>query len=236
MARDSVIKGRPAQETAPARFPSAAAAGILALLVALVVPACGGSSPAEPSATTPAVVPAPTTPLPSMSVMLAEKSIGSSTAPVTMIEYSSLTCSHCGDFHTATLPLLKSAYIGAGRVRFVFRDYPLNDAATAASMVARCSGDGYFATLDALFSAQASWAYATDYASGIKKAVAGLGITSNDVDACLASTELRNGVLAIKQGGTQTYGVNVTPTFIINGQKVVGALPYAQFAAIIDAY
>lgn len=171
-----------------------------------------------------------------MSAMLSEKVLGSPTAPVTMIEYSSLTCSHCGDFHVITFPLIKTAYVDTGRVKFVYRDFPLNEPAIVASMVARCSGDRYFTALGALFSSQSSWASAADSTGGIKTVVAGLGMTSNDVDACLASTELRSGILAIKQGGVQEYGINATPTFVINGQKVVGALSYAEFSAIIQAF
>ena len=209
---------------------TALAAGFLALLVAIAAAGCGDSGGSTPT------TPTPTPTLPPMSVMLAEKSLGSATAPVTMLAYSSLSCSHCGDFHSSTLPALKSAYIDTGRMRFVFRDFPLNDAGTAGSMVARCSGDNYFATLDALFKAQSSWAYASNYTAGLKTAVAPLGMTSADVDACLASTELRNGVLAMKQTGQSTYGVSSTPTFIINGQVVPGAYPYAYFAAIIDSF
>jgi len=171
-----------------------------------------------------------------MSVMLSEKVLGSPTAPVTMIEYSSLTCSHCGDFDVVTFPLLKTAYVDTGRMKFVFRDFPLNEAAIAASMVARCSGDRFFSVIDALFTAQASWAYATDYKGGIKNVVAPLGMTANDVDACLASTELRNGIQAIKDGGAQNFGVSATPTFVINGRTVIGALSYAEFAAIIESF
>jgi protein-disulfide isomerase len=204
---------------------------ILALLLAVAAAGCGDSGGSTPTA------PTPTAALPPMSVMLAEKALGSAAAPVTMIEYSSLGCSHCADFHAATLPQLKSAYVDTGRVRLVYRDYPLDDtAALAASMVARCSGDNYFATLDALFKAQSSWAYASNYTGAIKTVVAPLGMTSADVDACLASTELRSGVLAIKQAGQSTYSISGTPTFIINGQKVIGAYPYAYFAAIIDSF
>ena len=209
--------------------PAALAAGILVLVVAIGAAGCGnsgGSTPTTPTAT-----------LPTMSVMLGEKTLGSATAPVTMIDYSSLTCSHCGDFHSITLPSLKTNYIDTGRLRLVYRDYPLdNTVALAASMVARCSGDNYFATLDALFKAQSSWAGASNYTAAIKSVVAPLGMTSDVVDTCLASTELRNGVLAIKQSGQSTYGISGTPTFIINGQIVVGAYPYAYFAAIIDSF
>jgi protein-disulfide isomerase len=207
------------------------AAGILALVVAIGAAGCGKSGGSTPT------TPTPTATLPPMSVMLAEKTLGSATAPVTMIEYSSLGCSHCADFHAATLPQLKSAYIDTGRVRFVYRDFPLDTtAALSATMVARCSGDNYFATLDALFNAQSSWAPASNYTAAIKTVVAPLGVTSDVVDTCLASTELRNGVLAIKQSGQSTYGISGTPTFIINGQIVVGAYPYAYFAAIIDSF
>jgi protein-disulfide isomerase len=121
-------------------------------------------------------------------------------------------------------------------MRLIYRDFPIGDAAMAGAMVARCSGDAYFTTLDALFRAQSSWAYASDYKGALKKVVAGLGMTSNVVDTCLASNELRDGVLAIRQGGSQNHGVGGTPTFIINGQTVVGAYPYAYFAAIIDSF
>jgi protein-disulfide isomerase len=210
--------------------PAAVAAGIIILLSAIVAAGCGDSGGSTPTTPTPTAV------LPPMSVMLAEKSLGSAAAPVTMLAYSSLSCSHCGDFHTSTLPALKSAYVDTGRMRFVFRDFPLNDAGTAGSMVARCSGDNFFATLDALFRAQSSWAYASNYTAGLKAVVAPLGITSADVDACLASTELRNGVLAIKQAGQSTYSISGTPTFIINGRVVAGAYPFAYFAAIIDSF
>jgi protein-disulfide isomerase len=207
----------------------------IVLAAALACAGCGGDSSSSPTTpTTP--TPTPTTPLPSMSTMLSEKVVGSANAPVTMIAYSSLTCSHCGDFHVITFPLLKSTYIDTGRLKFVYRDFPLNEAAIAGSMVARCSGDNYFTTLDALFRGQNSWAYSTDYKGALKTVVAPLGITSADVEACLASTELRNGVLAIKSGGTQSYAISGTPTFIINGQKVVGALTFAEFSAIINSF
>ncbi len=210
---------------------AAVAAGILALVVAVVASGCGDSGGSTPTAPTPAA------PLPAMSVMLAEKTLGSATAPVTMIDYSSLGCSHCADFHAATLPQLKAAYIDTGRMRFVYRDYPLdNTAALAASMVARCSGDNYFATLDALFKAQSSWAYSANYAAAIKAVVSPLGMTSDVVDTCLASTELRNGVIAMRDLGSRTYGIQGTPTFIINGQKVIGAQPFDYFAAIVDSF
>ena len=208
------------------------------LVAALGCASCGGDSPSSPAAasSTTSPTPTPTTPLPSLSTMLSEKALGSPTAPVTLIEYSSLTCSHCGDFHVVTYPLLKSTYIDTGRLKYVFRDFPLNEAAIAGSMVARCSGDKFFTTLDALYRNQYSWAFSSDYRSGLKTVVASLGITPNDVEACLASTDLRSGILTMRSEATAAHGVNATPTFVINGQKTVGALTFAQFSAIIDGF
>jgi len=207
------------------------------VLLGLALAGCGGGSPSSRTPVSPTpVTPTPTNPLPSMSAMLSEKVLGNSSAPVTMIEYSSLTCSHCGDHHVVTLPLLKSTYVDTGRMRLVYRDFPLNEAAIAGSMVARCSGDGFFSTLDALFRAQSAWAYSADYKSGIKTIVAPLGITANDVEACLASAELRSGILAIKSTGAQAHAISGTPTFVINGQKIVGALTFAEFSAVINSF
>jgi protein-disulfide isomerase len=197
----------------------------LALVVALGAASCGSPTGPSEAAT-----------LPAMSVMLSEKVLGNSTAPVTMIEYSSLTCPHCGDYHVGTLPTLKALYVDTGRVKIVYRDFPLNESAIVASMVARCAGDNFFTVLDALYRAQVSWASASDYKGALKKVVAPLGMTSALVDACVASSELRNGILSIKSAGTQAHGVNATPTFVINNQTFVGALSLSDFAAVISSF
>ena len=199
------------------------AAAVLAGLVAFAAASCSKSSPVAPTHT-----------LPSLSEMLAEKTLGSASAPVTMIEYSSLGCIHCADFETTTLPQLKTTYIDVGRVKFIYRDYPLDPPSLIAAMVARCSGSNYFTTLDTLFRNQASWASAGNYTAAIKSVVAGIGMTSDDVDACLAVPGLQSGILAIMTTGTQQYGVGATPTFFINTQRVDGAYPFATYAAIID--
>jgi protein-disulfide isomerase len=199
-------------------------------VLAVAVFACS-KSPTSPSAT----APPPTHPLPTLAEMLSEKTLGSSTAAVTMIDYSSLTCPHCADFDVVTFPLIKSTYIDTGRVKFVYRDFPLNDAALAASMIARCSGDRFFTTIDTLYRNQASWANTANYTAALKVAVSGIGITSDDVDACLAVAELRAGVLTMQQTAIQQYSVNAVPTFLINGTTVLGALSFTEFAAIIDA-
>jgi protein-disulfide isomerase len=195
------------------------------VVVALLAAACSGSSsPTGPSSTAT---------LPPLDVMLADKVMGNAAAPVTMLEYSSLTCPHCADFHANTLPQIKTSYIDPGRVKLISRDFPLDNSALSAAMVARCSGDNYFSVLDLLYKGQGSWAGASDLAAALKRTVAPSGMSGADVDACLASTDLRNGIMNIRTGGQNEFGVNGTPTFIINGQKVVGAQPYATFDAIL---
>ena len=109
----------------------------------------------------------------------------------------------------------------------------MNEAAIAGSMVARCSGEAFFSTLDALFAKQNSWAFSTDYRSAIKTVVATLGLTPNDVDACRRPPICAAASLdPVRRRGRARR--QRPPTFVINGQKVVGALTFAQFSAIID--
>jgi protein-disulfide isomerase len=165
--------------------------------------------------------------------MLADKAIGSASAPVTIVEYSSLGCSHCGTFHDTVLPQIKAAYLDTGRVRFVYRDFPLDGASLSAAMIARCSGARYFTVLDLIFRSQGTWTRANDVVAALKQAVVPSGMTAGDVDACIASVALRDGIIAAMDAARSQYAVNATPTFIIGGQKVVGALSFAEFDAIL---
>jgi len=173
--------------------------------------------------------------LPALDAMLADKVLGSAAAPVTMIEYSSLTCPHCADFHASTLPQIKAAYIDPGKVKLIYRDFPLDNAAVSAAMVARCSGDRFFTVLERLYQTQATWTSGSDTTAGLKTAVGPVGMTAAEVDACLALLELRNGVLNMREGGQSQYAVSGTPTFIIGGQTLVGAWPFANFDSLLKA-
>jgi protein-disulfide isomerase len=200
----------------------------LAIALAVVATACGGNATGSS-----VVGPSPTVQLPALDVMLADKVLGNAAAPVTMIEYSSLTCSHCASFHAVTLPQIKAAYLDTGKVKLIYRDYPLDSVGMSAAMVARCSGDRYFTVLDLLFQAQATWAGSANPTNAIKAVVAQAGMTGAEVDACLTLASLRNGITNMKTAAEQQYGVFGTPTFIIGSQTIVGAYPFATFDAVL---
>jgi protein-disulfide isomerase len=166
--------------------------------------------------------------------MLADRVLGSDSAPITMIDYSSLNCPHCANFTSATLPSIKLNYIDTGKVRLVTREFPLNNgSALSAAMLARCAGDRYSDAVSELYASQDMWASASDPTSILKSAV--YPVMSGAVaDACLADTALRNGLWAIRTSASSN-GIQATPTFVINGQPYVGDMPYASFDAIFKS-
>ena len=161
--------------------------------------------------------------------------IGSPSAPVTVIEYASLTCPHCRNFHENILPALKSAYVDSGKVRLVYRDFPLDGLALRASMLARCSGrERFFGFLDILFKRQAQWAGSPDPLAALAKVAALGGLNADDFKACLKNTKIETLVLAQRQEAEKAFAVESTPSFIINGQLVSVGATIADFKAILD--
>lgn len=149
---------------------------------------------------------------------------GSKDAPVTMIEYASMTCSHCAHFHEATYPTLKSKYIDAGKVRFAIREFPFDPLATAAFMLARCSGDKRDALVDLLFAQQKNWAFSNQPLQGLKNLTKQAGMADTAFDTCLKDQKLYENVNAVRDRGGKQFGVDSTPTFFINGKRVSGAI------------
>ena len=156
---------------------------------------------------------------------LPDLSIGSANAPVTIVEYASMTCSHCANFHNTVLPKLKEKYIDTGKVRLVFREFPLDERAALASMMARCAGDDKTLPLiSMLFSKQDEWATAkTDFLPKIFKFGQQVGFTKQAFDRCRADEKLIKNIIAVRDRGNVSFGVNSTPTFFINGKKFEGA-------------
>jgi protein-disulfide isomerase len=161
--------------------------------------------------------------------------MGAADAPVTMIEFSSLTCPHCATFHTDSLPAIKANYIDTGKVKLVYRDFPLNKAALLGSALAHCAGpDRFFGFLEALFKTQSSWAHSDDPVSALTRIGRLGGLKTADIEGCLNDKELFDSILSSRIEGAKEFDIASTPTFIINGEKHAGALSFEQFAAIFE--
>jgi protein-disulfide isomerase len=165
--------------------------------------------------------------------------IGDDKAPVTVIEYASMTCPHCANFQETTFPELKKRYIDTGKVRYILREFPLDTLAAAAFMLARCAGKDdkskYFAMVDTLFRQQRQWA--------VEKPIPPLlaiakqaGFTEKSFDACLANQQVLDGIESVRQRAVTTFKVQSTPTFFINGTSYAGALSIEDMAKAIEPY
>ena len=166
---------------------------------------------------------------------LAESSIGDANAPVTIIEYSSLTCPHCAQLHAKTLPELKKRYLDTGKVRLVLRDFPLDQMALKAAVIAHCAGpERRPQFIDVFFAQQASWSRANDPVQALKQLAQLGGLSAAQADACLADKSLEDAVLQARLEGQQKFDISSTPTFIIGGKAYPGDQSIEQVAAIVD--
>ncbi|MDG2244443.1 MAG: DsbA family protein [Rhodospirillaceae bacterium] len=160
---------------------------------------------------------------------------GDPAAPVTIVEYASLTCSHCASFHNAVLPEIKKNYIDTGKVRLVFRDFPLDGLAMAGAMLARCAdGDRGKALISVMFRQQGTWVMSERPIEPLTSYAKLAGLDEDGVNACL---ENENIMVAIREGqetGTNRYKIASTPTFFIEDVKVEGNRGYDYMAKIID--
>ncbi len=165
---------------------------------------------------------------------LKERAIGDPAAPVTMIEYASLTCPHCASFHNDTYKAFKERYIDSGKVRLIYRDFPLDGVALRAAMMARCTiGQRYFGLLQVLYQSQNKWARAKDPVAELAKIGRLAGIDQATFDACMTSEDLINGILKVRQKAAAD-GVRSTPTFVIGEKIHPGSRSLEEFAEIIE--
>ncbi|WP_460019959.1 DsbA family protein [Magnetospira thiophila] len=164
-----------------------------------------------------------------------ELSMGRADAPVTIVDYSSLTCPHCAAFHTTTLEQIKKDYVETGKVRIVFTDFPFEGVGFRAAVAVRCADPlARQGLLDLLFKTQNDWTHSPDPVAAMLKVTRLAGLTEEKFNACLADTALTEGIISRLQDAQKTHGVTSTPTFLINGEKLVGSEPYDVFQAAID--
>ncbi|MDA0787208.1 MAG: DsbA family protein [Proteobacteria bacterium] len=165
---------------------------------------------------------------------LRERSIGSPDAPVTVTEYFSYTCPHCASFHNDVYGDLKAKYVDTGKVRFVYREFPLNGVDLRAGMMARCADPQRFSGLvQVLFKNQTNWAQSRDPVGELAKIGRLAGIDDATFQSCIANEELANGLLAERQNAS-SLGVQSTPTFAIDGQLYPGSRSIEEFSEIIE--
>ena len=170
-------------------------------------------------------------------VPLGDIVLGSASAPVTIIEYASMSCGHCADFHKTVYPKLKAEYIDTDKVRYIFREFPLDIKAAAGAMLARCIGKDdpkkYHAVVDILFATQNDWVL-KDTSEQLRRIARQAGMSDETFNACLANQSMLD---ALKKGQEQAYEkfkVDSTPTFFVNGSRLKGGATFEDFKKLIE--
>jgi protein-disulfide isomerase len=168
---------------------------------------------------------------------LPDMALGPADAKVTIVEYASMTCPHCAAFNEQVFPKIKSEFIDTGKIRYIFREFPLDIKAAAGSMLSRCiakdDGPKYFAVTDMLFRQQNDWVVknTTETLTRIGKQA---GLTQQQVETCLKDQALLDKIAADQKYASDVLKVDSTPTFFINGEKIKGEASFEQFAKKID--
>lgn len=166
---------------------------------------------------------------------LGDRILGRADAPVVMVEYASATCPHCAEFHEKVLPLIKAEYIDTGKVRFIFREFPLDQVALAAFMLARCvPEDKYFATIDLMFRRQGIWTKG-DKPAELLKVTQMAGMDKAGFDACLKRDDLAKAIVESSKNAAKDFGIKGTPAIFVNGQMIDGHKEMTEVKAAIDA-
>jgi protein-disulfide isomerase len=159
--------------------------------------------------------------------------MGDAKAPILMIEYASFTCPHCASFHTQILPELKKKWIDTGKVKLVYRDFPLDKVAAQAAQLAECAPkDRYFPIIDMIFRTQGNWATQQDPIGALATSLRIAGVGEAEAKACLANNAIADAVIADYRGG-ETVGVSSTPTIFVNGEMLKGGRSVDEFDALL---
>ena len=181
-------------------------------------------------------IPNATAPAPAQAAMvsteeaLAEKVLGKKDAPITILAFESLTCSHCASFHSGAWPRIKKEYIDTGKARYVYSDFPLDDLAAVAAMVARCTGkERYFGMIEILYKSQETWARSKEPLKALGRIGRMGGLSDQEFQACVRNDDLYRGIRARQREMQEKYKIESTPTFIINGKRIIGPQPFEEF-------
>ena len=161
--------------------------------------------------------------------------LGPKDAKIVLVEYASLTCPRCARFHTQVLPGLKKEFINTGKVRYIYRDLPLDRLALGGAMIARCSGrDTFFGFIETFYGSQASWSRASNPAQALAKLARLGGMSQNKFDQCLQNVEIQNEILQQRLKASNDFKVQATPTVFVNGDGYSGGMTLDQFRTLLN--
>ena len=164
-----------------------------------------------------------------------QKVLGDPGARVTIIEFASLSCPHCAEFHKTRFDWLKENYIDTGKVRFIFRDFPLNRPALLGSMVAHCAEPSkYFAYLSLLFKNQEKWAFSQPVEEQLVKLARVSGMGQEKLLNCLQDEALAERIIQSRLESQNTYNIESTPSFLVGDQLIVGVPSEERLRELIE--
>jgi protein-disulfide isomerase len=162
--------------------------------------------------------------------------LGSDKAPVTIIEYASTTCPHCAHFATTTFPELQKRYIDTGKVRYIFREFPLNQLDAGAFMLARCAGkDKFMPIVETLYATQRVW-MVENALEPLRNIAKQFGFTEQSFNECLSNQKVLDELVEVRDHAAAKLGINSTPTFFVNGKRLSGDQSIEAMAKEIDPY
>jgi protein-disulfide isomerase len=210
--------------------------GGAAVLVVIVVAALWWWQTRSPTPVATAVPPFQQGDTPATTVAGEDHILGNQNAPVTIVEYASLTCPHCAAFHRETLPRIKQEWIDPGKAKLIFRNFPFDQPALRGAMLAECAGnERYFTFIDVMFQQQDSWSRAPDPVAALSRLAKLGGMSDDQIQACLKNEAISSKIVEGRLAAEKELGVTSTPTFFINGRKIVGAQEYSKFQEALQA-
>lgn len=166
---------------------------------------------------------------------LPDNVLGKADAPNTIVEYSSMTCPHCATFHKAVLPQLKAKYIDTGKANYILREFPLDNLAAAAFMLARCVDKAkYYDFVELLYGHQDDWAFSKNPLPELQKFARQVGFTEDRFNKCITDEKLLKYIEWVRERGNKKFGIRATPTFFVNGKKVKAASTVEAFEAALE--
>ena len=178
--------------------------------------------------------PSPSGKVSDLNLTAEEYAMGPADAKVVLVEYASLTCPHCARFHTTVLPLIKKEFVDTGKVRYIYRDFPLDRLALGAAMVARCAGrDNFFGFIDTFYAAQGQWSRASNPISALSNLAKLGGMSQTKFEACLKDSEAQNIILQQRLEASNEFKLESTPTVFVNGERYGGGMTLDQMRTLL---